>query len=346
LKATAIPDIEAYYEFNGDDGYINDGSYVCKGTDITFTASPDKGYEIDYWLINGEKSHGIPVENSDDQTFTIENIINNITIRVECKEIPEYDIYYSVFDTNGPEEDGGLNGSVSINVERKGMRSYKGSKEAASEGSITAYRDSTVTLNARADEGYRVQYWKVDGSIVRENGINIKSSSYTFSNLEDDHTVSVQFEKIGTDSTYGYIGDTGSGTITGTVEGLPVDESFILLEDATVVLTASPSSGYKIDKWTENGNDVAESTDTYSYTSIDGLGVDIRVHFVQVDYEIKFGADKYGSVTAAVNGSSTGASPSQIRGGTEITFTAAPNQGYTLDRWEVDGVIAAGETEN
>jgi hypothetical protein len=243
-------------------------------------------------------------------------------------------------------EDGGLNGSVSINVERKGMRSYKDSQEATSEGSITAYRDSSVTLNAEADEGYRVQYWKVDGSIVRENGTNIKSSSYTFSNLKDNHTVSVQFEKIGTDSTYGYIGDTGSGTITGTVGGLPVDESFILLKDATVVLTAFPSSGYKIDKWTENGNDVAESTNTYSYTSIDGLGVDIRVHFVQVDYEIKFGADNNGSVTAAVNGSSIGASPSQIRGGTEITFTAVPNQGYTLDRWEVDGVIAAGETGN
>ncbi|MCL2285162.1 MAG: hypothetical protein FWC32_02215, partial [Firmicutes bacterium] len=73
----------------------------------------------------------------------------------------------------------------------------------------------------------------------------------------------------------------------------------------------------------------------------DGLSVsDIRIEVLEVfeTYGVTFGAIGGGTVTAAI-----GLTPilhgAAVRPGTNVTFTANPAIGYTIDRWEVDGVV-------
>ena len=88
-----------------------------------------------------------------------------------------------------------------------------------------------------------------------------------------------------------------------------------------------------------NGTPVSGETDsTYTYTA-GSAGAVITVAFRPVEYTVSWTA-KHGTVTA--DGYS--GSAASIRGGTQVTFTAAPHNGYVFDHWTIDGETLTNET--
>ena len=67
--------------------------------------------------------------------------------------------------------------------------------------------------------------------------------------------------------------------------------------------------------------------------------LDVHVEFSNQFYTVSAQSDTYGSVTATTNGNPLAAT--SVLSGTEVTFTAKPNDGYVVKQWTVtrDGKV-------
>ena len=90
---------------------------------ITFTATPNVGYEVDSWTVTGvDNPKGTPVANSDNQTYTYTpgaetGITSDLTVEVSLTALPKATVVFSEVDKNN-ETDGGFDGSVTASVTR------------------------------------------------------------------------------------------------------------------------------------------------------------------------------------------------------------------------------------
>lgn len=134
------------------------------------------------------------------------------------------------------------------------------------------------------------------------------------------------------------------GRITGAMAGGTeqvgnIASGFTLAEGASVTFTAEPDTGYEMEQWSVNGTPVSGETDnTYTYTA-GSAGAVITVAFRPVEYTVRWTAE-HGTVTA----DEYSGSAASIRGGTQVTFTAAPHNGYVFDHWTIDGETLTNET--
>ena len=211
-------------------------------------------------------------------------------------------------DTNGDEEGGGTNGTLTATAERKG-KTYDGFGNGS-----TVYEGATVTFTAKPNEGYRVKEWQVDGVPYTDAGTNTNLTLTPTKNTE----VTVQFMEKGNQLTF------NAEDTNGIIESVKVGDKnvnfsggFTLDADAAVTVTAKPNPGYEVKEWKVDGTPVKDATgNTYVYTADGMTGAAISVTFQPVKYSITWGGTN-GTVTAAgYDGSSA-----EIRGGKALTFT-------------------------
>ena len=304
---------------------------------IVFTATPHTGYEVATWTVNGSTVTGIPVANSDNQTYTYTpdpttGITSDVTVEVSFKALAQHTVTFSVVDTNG-QTDGGQNGTLTATAERKGMENYKTAYENFQSGGIV-YAGSTVTFTAAPADGYRVKEWQVAGQPYTAAGTN---TSLTLTPTRDTN-VTVQFMEIGSKVTVRAQDNNGSIT-SAKVENDNVDYTggFTLMENAQVVITAEPKQGFVVDQWSINGTPAQTGDNSFTYTAQTAdTGADITVSFRQIDYPVSWSTD-HGTVTAAGAAVNYTGNSANIRGGTTVTFTATGYDGYTLTGWTVNG---------
>ncbi|MDO4939917.1 MAG: InlB B-repeat-containing protein, partial [Lachnospiraceae bacterium] len=135
---------------------------VNEGEDATFTITPDTGYEIDTVTVDGAA-----VTPTSDTTYKFTDVRAEHTLRVTFKEIYVPIPQYTITATAGP------NGAVSP------------SSKTVNEG-----EDATFTITP--DTGYEVDQITVDGSEVTYSG----GSTYTFTDVDKNHTLRVTFKEI------------------------------------------------------------------------------------------------------------------------------------------------------
>lgn len=107
-----------------------------------------------------------------------------------------------------------------------------------------------------------------------------------------------------------------------------------------VIFVATPADNYQVWKWTVNDNEVTASTDDYTLSddnktlTVSSLqkNLDVHVEFSNQFYTVSAQSGENGSVTATVNGSPTLGS---VLSGTEVTFTAKPEDRYVVKQWTV-----------
>ena len=106
-------------------------------------------------------------------------------------------------------------------------------------------------FNAAPSTGYQVDKWTLDGNDVQSGG-----NTYTLSNVTTSHEVGVTF-KILTYMVTATAGTNGrlSRPACGQLRRQPG-------------LNATPSTGYQVDKWTLDGNDVQSGGNTYTLSNI------------------------------------------------------------------------------
>lgn len=165
------------------------------------------------------------------------------------------------------------------------------------------------------------------------------------SELTADTTVTVQFREIGDKVTIS-AGENGEITsaIAGGVDQIDnMETGFTLDEGASVTITAQPETGYEVASWSVNGERIenTQGQNTFTYTSQSAnTGAAISVEFQQVTYAVSWSAA--GGTVMADGYTGTSA---DIRGGTEVSFTAEPAYGYELTGWTVNGEPQNGESD-
>ena len=335
--------VDVTYTLDGETVQPSGNGHVYTGTGISVTLAPATGYVVNAGAM--EATYGVDVSYTDssgaitdNMTYTIDNVQSDVTIAPVWEQLAAYTVGYYVVDTIG--DGSGTHGALSASVERKGMDSYENSEFV---NGNTVYDGSTATFTASPENGYIVQEWQVDGEVQAGNTSN--TLTLRASELTADTTVTVQFREIGDKVTIS-AGENGEITsaIAGGVDQIDnMETGFTLDEGASVTITAQPETGYEVASWSVNGERIenTQGQNTFTYTSQSAnTGAAISVEFQQVTYAVSWSAAG-GTVTAD---GYTGTS-ADIRGGTEVSFTAEPAYGYEITGWTVNGEPQNGESD-
>lgn len=337
-----------YKDAANKDISVSNGDHVPNGTQLLVTLTPEKGYVVD------EDALGASVETeytdedksgntTDTKSYKVENVIANVTVKGAFKALGTHKVTYEPVIASGES----ANGTLTAKADRKQMDIYKIDKLTTGE---KVYEGSTLTFTAAPDQDYSVQEWRVNGKVLKEDGIKVTDSTLTIANVEKDYTVTVQFKKSGSDTT---IAAGANGKIVSAVAGkvdqiANIETGFVLASGATVDITAQPDTGYKVGCWKVNGKVVDGQTgNTYTYTADEnGTGATITVQFVQIDYAVSWSAVN-GTVKAEdTSGTEYEGNKADIRGGSKVTFSATPKEAYKVSCWKVNGKVVDGENAN
>ena len=334
-----------YKDAANKDISVSNGDHVPNGTQLLVTLTPEKGYVVD------EDALGASVETeytdedksgntTDTKSYKVENVIANVTVKGAFKALGTHKVTYEPVIASGES----ANGTLTAKADRKQMDIYKIDKLTTGE---KVYEGSTLTFTAAPDQDYSVQEWRVNGKVLKEDGIKVTDSTLTIANVEKDYTVTVQFKKSGSDTT---IAAGANGKIVSAVAGkvdqiANIESGFVLASGATVDITAQPDTEYKVGCWKVNGKVVDGQTgNTYTYTADEkGTGAAITVQFVQIDYAVSWSAVN-GTVKAEdTSGTEYEGNKADIRGGSQVTFSATPKEAYKVSCWKVNGEAVDGE---
>ena len=174
---------------------------VTEGTDETVTVIPDNKYEIEQFLVDDE------VATLTNNTYTFTNISDNHSISAKFKYVPSY---YTI--TSSCNEGG--------SIDRIGEHSF--------------IEYSNIEYKFTPNKKYRVK------NVIVDDVSYGSMESYTFSDLSDNHTLSVEFEyvpdKFNIEVT---CGDNGIVSQNGTIT---------VIENTDFTLNIQPNNGYKINQ--------------------------------------------------------------------------------------------------
>ena len=337
-----------YKDAANKDISVSNGDHVPNGTQLLVTLTPEKGYVVDDDALGTSVKTEYTDEDksgntTDTKSYKVENVIANVTVKGAFKALRTHKVTYEPVIASGER----ANGTLTAKADRKQMDIYKIDKLTTGE---KVYEGSTLTFTAAPDQDYSVQEWRVNGKVLKEDGIKVTDSVLTISNISEAYTVTVQFKKSGSDTTI-TAGENGKivSVVAGKVDQIAnIESGFVLASGATVDITAQPDTGYKVGCWKVNGKVVDGQTgNTYTYTADEkGTGAAITVQFVQIDYTVSWSAVN-GTVKAEdTSGTEYEGNKADIRGGSQVTFSATPKEAYKVSCWKVNGKAVDGENAN
>ena len=297
------------------DGFGN-GSTVYEGATVTFTAEPAKGYCVKEWQINNQ-----PKQNYLGKTLTLkpEDITENTEVEVTVQFTPIGDTATFSAGENGRITSVKLGGNEVTNFN----------------SGFTLDPGATIEVTAKPVAGYEVEQWSVNGVKQSETGNTFTYTAKTTGSV--GAAISVTFQPVKYSITWG--GTNGTVTAAG-YDG----NSAEIRGGKALTFTATPANGYKFDHWTVNGvksegamnplawtvpHGQAETTPVNSYEIRAVFVSDEQTH--EVTYEVNDAAGGTVTTESGNNGSIT------VAAGTNLTFTAKPNQYYHVQTWKLDG---------
>ena len=303
------------YEVSWEDtltagGYTGTEANIRGGETVHFTAAPAAGQTLTGYTVN------------DGEPITVSGNAFDWTVPLGVEEGAVYQlkpIYASGSYT------------VSFDQPEHGSLTAKQGEEDFRSG--TAVDGGTkLVFTAEPENGYVLDHWTVNG---------MESGNTLTVTVNTDLTVGVVFAPK--THTVTFTAD-GNGTISGKADGTETVE-----HKSALTLTAVPDANYQVMGWTVSGtDDYTISADRTSLT-LNAITSDVSVtaRFADaVSYEVSFevlgangglramnGTD---ALTPAVSGGTVA-----VMGGSTLTFTAAPDNGYMVKAWTVNGTESA-----
>lgn len=277
---------------------ITGNTHVKDGESTTISWEPEFGYAIKSIVID-DSARPITLE-----SFTFNNVTADHSVTVICERLdPDKEYVISTHITDG----GTITAPVTVKTE----------EQKASQ---------TITWTPAA--GFVVDKVKIDG-VIRTDLVN--AGSYTFTDIEDDHSVDVEC-KIPEVTSFNITATNDNGTISAVPAVVNSGES------STV--TWKPADGFKLDSVTVDGisldrSDYTKNADgSYSYTFSNVT----TNHTIEVTCVLVDSNANYSVSTSIGNGTIT---PSFTVDKTDtaaktVTWTVA--DGYRVVRVEIDGV--------
>lgn len=291
---------------------VADGTQVNGGTRVTFTAKPDKGYEIDEWTVNG---HSVANSSS---TYTL-NVTESSNVVVTFKAMVPVSAVRN-----------GRNGSIAITANGKTI----------TDGYVSSGSDVTFTVTPENTDDM-VQAWQVNGSTVAEMTDTADAPlSYTVQNVTAKTEVSATLIER----------PTYTITVTSEGSGTASAEPASVKRGGSTTVTAVPSSNsYYLKEWSVNGGAAqAASGNTLALTEIRRNTTVKAVFDGAINYDVTLdvqGAATGTTVAAAANGKTITPqknSPASVTRGSKVVFTATPavengRNKQMVAQWTVNG---------
>lgn len=335
---------EVTYSFNGSGSLtvrnqstsateIKSGARITAGTTITFTATPDAGYAVSSWTINGQvwtagedgTKNGITVDWESDNQLRVENLQQDINVTVQFGS-GEHTVTYEAEDENGE------------------ITAQYHDKDTASP--ITVVDGSTVVFNAKADPGHTITRWTVNGKVqTNADDSNYRDDTLYVYNIREDTNVTVAFAE------YKELSVTYSKTGNGKISANVTNDDIVHTGDA-VTFTATPAAGNMIAKWTVNGASVDRSNmDALGVSMEHPLSNELTVPSVTGDLNVtvKFASyegfalpeDEAGVYTISSDVTIIPASDNgMVQRGGDVTFTVVPVEGVAITTLSAAGAEA------
>jgi uncharacterized repeat protein (TIGR03803 family) len=254
---------------------------VPGGGSITFTATPNTGYAVSQWFLDGTAAQ------SGGATYTLSNVAANHTVGVTFA-VQTFTITPSA----------GANGSISPSAAQ------------------TVKYGGSVTLTATPGANYVVDTWYVDGTAVATG-----TKTYKLSNVTADHTVNVTFKAV-------QFAVTASAGVGGTVSPSGAQS---VSYGSSISFTASPNAGYTVSTWSVDGTVAQTGGTSFTLSNVTAKHT-VQVKFVKITYTVTASAGTGGTISPA--GTST------VTTGGSLSFKATPSTGYVVGVWQVDGTTA------
>lgn len=311
-------ELKAAVDRNGIVGYQNDnfttGNIVYEGSKITFTATPAEGYRVKEWQINDNIKQDYLEETL---TLNPEDITANTKVTVQFTPIGDTATFSA-----------GENGRItSVKLGGNEVTNFN--------SGFTLDPGATIEVTAEPVAGYEVEQWSVNGVKQSETGNTFTYTAKTTGSV--GAAISVTFQPVKYSITWG--GTNGTVTAAG-YDG----NSAEIRGGKALTFTATPANGYKFDHWTVNGVKSEGAMNPLAWTVPHGQAettpvnsYEIRAVFVSdeqthtVTYTVNDAAGGTVTTESGNNGSIT------VAAGTNLTFTAKPNQYYHVQTWELDG---------
>ena len=285
---------------------------VAEGTEITFTAAPEPGYNVDNWIITPSfarregGTEGSTTAKVEIITNTYVNVRFTNKFRVSFRPVgtPANGRIYAMINGVGP--------LPSLNAD------------------LVEY-GKTVTFTADPYSGYKVDKWTITGGTF-EAGTGTPESPTAKVKITAHTYVTVSFKRAFTVA----ITPVEHGTLTANPvipPGCKVDK------DTEITFTAVPASSYKVDKWTitpasalQEGGTPGSTTAKVKITA----DTQVTVSFMQKEFPVTFSTWGDGVLKAEVDGTPI-TSGDSVDIGKTVTFTASPAAEYKVAWWQHNG---------
>ena len=230
---------------------LPDDGMAAENTELTFTATPLQGYELEKWELDGTAVNGTAL------TYTLK-VTANTQIFVFFKRNGEPLPAMHTVTLTEPEH-----GSVdTVPVIPPGHHKVP-------EGTELIFR-------AEPDAGYAVDKWTVSSGSFLAGGTD-GSTSATLK-ITEDVTVTVTFKQVLCKIDFGVDGTLG--TLTAEVDGSEITSGDTVENGKTVVFTAEPAgSSCEVEQWTNNGTPIAAAGTNATYNHTVTAAANIKVKF-------------------------------------------------------------------
>lgn len=285
-----------------------DLAMVLGGTKVTATATPDYGYEFDYWTENGQVS-------KQSRVFLKSELGSNLDLTAHFKKL---DTYGAKVTLNNP-----LRASINYTIKDNMGRTAISNVSAASGQTIPVFKGDTLSITIVPKENFMVGKWIIDGVVL-----DSRQKTYTLESIGENHELQVDLAPQVSCRVY-YSGDISLATS----DGKSFSSGAMIGCGTTVAFYTAPAAGKMVKNWTLNGtaveNKYGEPYIDIPYI-IDGLlgTANVSVAFEDIlTHSVMISAENI-EYTAAYEPDFGGL----IRDGAAGIFTFRAKAGYRLDK--------------
>ena len=324
IAATVGPDAKA----------IQSNDQVEQGAVITFTATPQDGYELDQWMVNDNPAVAGADTKIEGNKLIVTLGDQDLKVKATFKKvIVTYEVTYSAG------EGGDIVGAT-----------FNGREVIPSGSKVNENIYMRFTAKPNTEQGYKVDRWFINGEVQSQ----LTGRPYITWQIKAKTDVKVTFKK---EQMYevNYKPDNEWGTIEAYYydrgRKVAVEPKAMIKEGTFVEFQATVKDGYVLDAWTNNGEEIPVAdieTLKASITLRANAVIDVKYHKLVVKHTVTFTAGEGGTVAATVGAEAKAIqSKDQVEQGAVITFTATPKEGYELDQWMVNDkpAVAGADTK-
>lgn len=304
---------------NGTNAF-DSGAEQPAGSTIVFTAQPKDGYQVKGWYTAADGTTAITGTTSEQNSYTITNLTDEVTVYVAFEPIPTYDITLSTT---------GL-GHITATVNGKDAK--------IADGKLTVSRHDNVVLTAVPDANQYLTGWTLDGETKGNSSLSL-----TLDDVTEGHAVAADFaasQLVTLKTVCGANGtltaQAGYGDALQTIDAS--SESGIQVEKGKkVVLTVTPGTDYMVEKWMVNGTVQDNLSNTLTIENLnENTTVAVAFETPLTLYSIPQ-SDKGYTVSNVKKTPNDYGNENQIRARGTVTFTVAPVSGQYLTALTVNG---------